>query len=257
MRRVADQARTGVRDGALMIRERCRAWLSILLAGGALLVLSTGLAAAAPDTAGVPVEPRTKPPYPESMGRLMGSLRLQDPGAILMGDSLIAAWPKDLSRTLFDAEAVNFGAGGDTTANLLWRVRTAFGPGMGLTSALLLVGTNDLPKRSPKDIAASIVQIVSEVQASAPKACITVITLLPRRDNGAPFSGKIQEVNERLRGIASPGVRVVDAHTPLLQRCPATGSCDLYKDTVHLTRAGYEFLTSVVRKAQNEAPCSR
>lgn len=234
-------------------RKRRRAWLGMLLLGGLLAVSPAGLAVA--ESADVPVEPRAQPPYPEWMNRLIGTLRQRDPDAILMGDSLVAAWPKDLSGSLFEGEVVNFGAGGDKTNNLLWRVRNAFGPGMRLSSALILVGTNDLPKRSAEGIAASIGQILSEVQAAAPKACVTVVALLPRRDGGVAFSTKIREVNERLFRLVSPRVRVVDPSAPLLERCPATSSCDLYKDPVHLTRAGYEVLTSFVRTAQQQHPC--
>jgi len=237
------------------IRKHRPTWRSLLLLGGILAVSLPHLAIAGPEPADVPVEPRMQPPYSAWMNRLMDSLRHRDPEAILMGDSLVAAWPKDLSRALFDVEPVNFGAGGDTTANLLWRMRTAFGPGMRLTSALILVGTNDLPKRPAEGIAASVGHILSELQAAAPKACVTVVALLPRRNGGAALRGKIQEVNERLLALASPSVRIVDASAPLLERCPVTGPCDLYKDTVHLTRAGYEILTSVVQSAQQERPC--
>lgn len=100
------------------------------------------------------IGPRTLPPYPDWLMRRMETLRQQDPKAMLLGDSLIAGWPPDLARRLFDAEPMNFGAGGDTTGNLLWRVRQSFGLGMGLESALILIGTNDLPKRSAVEIAA-------------------------------------------------------------------------------------------------------
>nr|WP_246654103.1 GDSL-type esterase/lipase family protein [Azospirillum formosense] len=168
---------------------------------------------------------------------------------MLLGDSLIAGWPPDLARRLFDAEPMNFGAGGDTTGNLLWRVRQSFGPGMGLESALVLVGTNDLPKRSAAEIAGTIGTIVAEVRRSAPGACVTLLTLLPRRDGDAAFAERIMDVNRRLAALAGAGLRVVDANTPLRDACPAEGSCPLYKDPVHLTRAGYERLTAIVGKA--------
>nr|WP_246500468.1 GDSL-type esterase/lipase family protein [Azospirillum rugosum] len=222
--------------------------------GAGLAALPAGVALA--DPADVPVEPRSQPPYPDWMSTLIGTLRQRDPPAILMGDSLVAGWPKDLAGTLFDAEPVNFGAGGDTTANLLWRVRTAFGRGMALRSALLLVGTNDLPKRAPEAIAGTIGDILSTIRADAPRACVTVVALLPRRDGGTAYATKIRAINDRLRSMASPRVRVIDASAPLRERCPATGPCDLYKDSVHLTRTGYELVTDAVRRAQQQAPCS-
>lgn len=194
------------------------------------------------------IGPRAQPPYPDWLVTRMETLRRQDPKAILLGDSLIASWPPNLARRLFDAEPMNFGAGGDTTGNLLWRVRQSFGPGMGLESALILVGTNDLPKRSATEIADSIGTIAAEVKRSAPGACVTLLTLLPRRDGNAAFAERIMDVNRRLAALAGPGLRVVDANTPLRDACPAEGPCPLYKDPVHLTRAGYERLTALVGK---------
>ncbi|CAO3380856.1 SGNH/GDSL hydrolase family protein [Azospirillum argentinense] len=195
------------------------------------------------------IGPRAQPPYPDWLVMRMETLRRQDPKAMLLGDSLIAGWPPDLARRLFDAEPMNFGAGGDTTGNLLWRVQRSFGPGMRLESVLLLVGTNDLPNRSAAEIAGAIGAITMDVKRSAPGACITLLTLLPRRDGNAIFAERIAEVNRRLTALATPGLRVVDANTPLRDACPAEGPCPLYKDPVHLTRAGYERLTAVIGKA--------
>ncbi|NUB07305.1 GDSL family lipase [Azospirillum sp. Vi22] len=196
-----------------------------------------------------PVGPRTQPPYPDWLTKRMETLRHQDPKAMLLGDSLIAGWPPGLARRLFDAEPMNFGAGGDTAGNLLWRVRQSFGPGMGLRSALILVGTNDLPNRSAAEIAGTIGTITAEVKRSTPGACVTLLTLLPRRDGNAAFAERIAEVNQRLAALAGPGLRVVDTHTPLRDACPAEGACPLYKDPVHLSSAGYERLTAAIGKA--------
>ncbi|MBK3774971.1 GDSL family lipase [Azospirillum sp. YIM DDC1] len=197
----------------------------------------------------MPVGPRTQPPYPDWLTTRMETMRRQDPKAMLLGDSLVAGWPPDLARRLFDAEPMNFGAGGDTTGNLLWRVRQSFGPGMGLTSALVLIGTNDLPNRSAAEIAASIVTIATDVTRFAPGACVTLLTLLPRRDGNAAFAERIMDVNRRLTALTGSGLRVVDAYEPLRDACPAEGACPLYKDPVHLTRAGYERLTTLIGKA--------
>ncbi|TWA72744.1 platelet-activating factor acetylhydrolase IB subunit beta/gamma [Azospirillum brasilense] len=204
---------------------------------------------AAPVLGDTTIGPRAQPPYPDWLTTRMETLRRQDPKAMLLGDSLVAGWPPDLARRLFDAEPMNFGAGGDTTGNLLWRVRHSFGPGMGLESALLLVGTNDLPNRSAAEIADTIGTIAAEVKRSAPGACVTLLTLLPRRDGNVVFAERVAEVNRRLTTLAGPGLRVVDANTPLRDACPTEGACPLYKDPVHLSRAGYERLTATIGKA--------
>ncbi|CAO3454913.1 acetylhydrolase [Azospirillum argentinense] len=195
------------------------------------------------------IGPRAQPPYPDWLTKRMETLRHQNPKAMLLGDSLVAGWPADLARRLFDAEPMNFGAGGDSTGNLLWRVRHSFGPGMRLTSALILVGTNDLPNRTAAEIAGTIEAITTDVKRFAPGACVTLLTLLPRRDGNAAFAERIMDVNRRLTTLAGPGLRVVDVHTALRDACPPEGACPLYKDPVHPSRAGYERLTAAIGKA--------
>ncbi len=213
----------------------------------------TGVAAllallAAPAQGETPIGPRTQPPYPDWLTTRMETLRRQDPKAMMLGDSLVVGWPPDLARRLFDAEPMNFGAGGDSTGNLLWRVRQSFGPGMSLESALVLVGTNDLPTRTAAEIADTIAAIATDVKRFAPGSCVTLLALLPRRDGNAVFAERIADVNRRLAALAGPGLRVVDVHGPLRDACPAEGACPLYKDPVHLSRAGYERLTAAIGK---------
>jgi lysophospholipase L1-like esterase len=230
--------------------------LVLLLAGAPCpAVAANGAASRVGPTDSIVAEPRANPPYDERMLHRMETLREVDPKAILLGDSQVAAWPERNWRTLFPDGAINFGAGGDSTANLLWRIQHAFAPGMQLRSALVLIGTNDLPTKSSEAIAASIRAIVSTVEVNAPKACVTIIGLLPRRDGRRDLEAKIQDVNRRLLALESPRVRFVNPHQQLVDACQGTGPCALYADTVHLTPAGYERLTSVVTKARQQHPC--
>jgi platelet-activating factor acetylhydrolase IB subunit beta/gamma len=204
---------------------------------------------------GIAVEPRTKPPYPEWMLRRIETLRPRDPEAILLGDSLIAGWPEADWRQLLPADAVNFGAGGDTSGNLLWRVRKAFAPGMRLRQALMLVGTTDVAAQPPEAIAGMIATIVATVERAAPDVCMTLVGLPPRRDGRADLEAKIEAVNRRLAAHASPRVRVVDPDAMLRASCPDAGTCALYKDKIHLAAAGYARLTAFVAEAQQAHPC--
>jgi lysophospholipase L1-like esterase len=238
-------------------RMRAGICLAVLVVGPVISAIPAHAAASrSGKIGGIVAEPRSEPPYDDRMLNRMKSLRERDPKAMLLGDSLIAAWPERNWRTFFPEGAVNFGAGGDSTANLLWRIQHAFAPGMQLRSALVLIGTNDLPTKSPEAIAASIAAIVSTVEANAPDACVTIIGLLPRRDGRKEFEAKILDVNRRLGALASPKVRFVNPHQQLIDACPSTGPCDLYTDTVHLTPAGYERLTSVVAKTLQQHSCS-
>src|SRR5689334_12130225 len=224
---------------------------------GALLVILGGPPAqsAASDRADeIAAVPRPKPPYPDWMLRRIETLHARDPEAILMGDSLIAGWPEEDWRQLLPEGAVNFGAGGDTSGNLLWRVRKAFAPGMRLRHALLLVGTNDVATAPPEAIAGMIATIIETVETAAPDVCMTVVGLLPRRDGRADLAAKIEAVNRRLATLASSRVRVVDPDPMLRANCPQAGQCDLYKDKIHLSPPGYDRLTALVAAAQQAHP---
>ena len=239
-------------------RARRRALLGSVL--GAFLIILGGPAVQAAETPsegaeGIAVVPRPKPPYPDWMLRRIETLRARNPEAILMGDSLIAGWPEEDWRRLLPEGAVNFGAGGDTSGNLLWRVRKAFAPGMRLRHALLLVGTNDVATQHPEAIAGMIATIVETVEAAAPDVCMTVVGLLPRRDGRADLAAKIDAVNRRLAALASARVRVVDPDPMLRASCPQAGPCDLYKDKIHLSPPGYDRLTALVAEAQQAHPC--
>ncbi len=225
------------------------------LACSLIALTTTAALGEAQSLSGLLIGPRTHPPYELWMLQMMNSLRERDPPGILVGDSLVSGWPEDLQRKVSPAGTVNFGAGGDTTANLLWRIRHALKPGMQMTSALVLVGTNDLPVRSAEEIAKVIGTIVSDVQSSAPRVCVTLIGLLPRRDGRLDFDGKIQDVNHRLAGLEAPRVRFVDSYKRLQASCPPIEPCELYQDSVHLTRSGYELLTNIVHETTSQHPC--
>ncbi len=249
-------------------RGRRAARRTLLLALAAVLLVASragavraqaqrpdGSPGALPD--GLVVEPRASPPYEPWMLARLDRLREVDPPAVLLGDSLVAGWPGTLHPRLLPAGAVNLGAGGDTTANLLWRLRRALGPGMWMREALLLVGTNDLPLRSGELIAGGVGAAAAAVLEAAPRVCLTVIGLLPRRDGRADFDAAVRDANRRLAAGLPPGVRFVDAYDRLRAACPATGACALYKDTVHLTRDGYTLLGALVDDAAEARPCAR
>jgi platelet-activating factor acetylhydrolase IB subunit beta/gamma len=236
---------------------RAAAFVFLALFGAALTGIPAYAAGTTPGPAdSIAVEPRAEPPYPDWLLRRIETLRARDPEAILLGDSLIAGWPEEDWHALLPGGAMNFGAGGDTSGNLLWRVRQAFAPGMRLRAALLLVGTNDVARQPAEAIAGTIATIVATVEADAPEVCVTVVGLLPRRDGRADLDAKIEDVNRRLAGLASPRVRVVDPHPMLRASCPKAGPCDLYKDKIHLAPAGYERLTSLIAQAQQAHPCA-
>jgi platelet-activating factor acetylhydrolase IB subunit beta/gamma len=183
------------------------------------------------------------PPYGAGMTKLMERLPGMHAEVIFLGDSITAGWPKDLRDTVFPQGSINFGAGGDTTANLLWRIRKAIPDQAALQHAVLLIGTNDFRTQSPCQVIAGILAVVDKIAARAPTAMIHLLSILPRGPKLEQFQNEIEQVNYTLRQrLADDKVNVINVYNLFRER-NAVGHIIYREDNLHLTRAGYEFLT--------------
>lgn len=114
------------------------------------------------------------------------------PQLIFLGDSITQEWewsgPPDWwdfkavwDHFYGDRHAVNLGFGGDTTANLLWRIRNGEVDGISPKAAVVLIGANDLimAKRPADAVMAGIVAIVEELRQLLPGTRILLLGILP------------------------------------------------------------------------------
>ena len=169
------------------------------------------------------------------------------------GDSITRRWgatdyPRLLAhwrRQFHGWNAANFGWGGDTTHNILWRLQNGELDGVSPRIVVLQAGTNNLPWSGPADDAAvgdvvgGIKAIVATFREKAPGATIVLTALFPRPQNKA-LAPAIGQINERLAGLADgKKVRFVNINDRLTD-----DSGDLLPgvsgDGVHLEEKGYD-----------------
>lgn len=123
---------------------------------------------------------------------------------------LLANW----NRNFFGWNAADFGWGGDTTQNVLWRLNNGELDGVNPKIIVLLAGTNNVGDTVPAggdeakvaDITSGLQAIVRIMQAKAPNATIVVTGIFPRNDNMAVMSA-INKINNNLSKLAD-GKRV-------------------------------------------------
>jgi lysophospholipase L1-like esterase len=113
-----------------------------------------------------------------------------DPEVVLIGDSITQNYdksklPDENFRPTWDRfyaprHALNLGFSGDTTANLLWRLRNGEVNGIAPKVAVLLIGTNDTAKGVSTDATVcGIDAAITEIQRRLPKTRILLLGVLP------------------------------------------------------------------------------
>jgi lysophospholipase L1-like esterase len=121
-------------------------------------------------------------------------------------DAAYAPFYENWKSNFYGWNAGDFGWGGDSTQNVLWRLRTGELDGVNPKVIVLLAGTNNLggpmgPARVT-DITNGLKQIVKDCQTRAPKATIIVTGIFPR--NGSP------EMAQTIRGINANLAKMAD-----------------------------------------------
>ena len=175
-----------------------------------------------------------------------------------LGDSLTRRWGsadaqyRDLlanwKQNFYGWNAADFGWGGDTTQNILWRLAHGELDGVHPKVIVLLAGTNNVGKVGPlqwndataADVARGVRAILDVCHRKAPGARIVLMAVTPRNDDPAMMP-VIDALNARLAKLADGkrvrylniNDRLADAHGRLFD-----GMTDA--DQLHLTVKGYQ-----------------
>jgi lysophospholipase L1-like esterase len=168
-----------------------------------------------------------------------------------LGDSITRRWgaldyPEFLAhfqKNFHGWNAADFGWGGDSTHQILWRIQNGELDGVKPKVIVLLAGTNNIgnqPKPGAADDAVDgIKAILDTLRTKAPQATILLMAVFPRNDN--PESNRaVAEVNRRIAGFADgQKIRFLDINGQL-----ADPDGKLFEgmtvDNLHLTVKGYE-----------------
>ena len=195
------------------------------------------------------------PPWNDK-GRIHHELLLEKARAgkidlYFLGDSITRRWgatdyPEFLAhwkKSFHGWNAGNFGWGGDSTHNILWRIQNGELDGVNPKVIVLLGGTNNIgtgekPERAA-DAAEGIEAIVELCRAKAPDATIVVMAIFPRNDSPAS-NALIAEANARIARIADgKRIRFLDINDRLADENGILRE-GVAGDRLHLSVKGYE-----------------
>src|SRR6185503_17684190 len=98
--------------------------------------------------------------------------------------ALLASWRSNFTGW----NAGNFGWGGDTTQNILWRLDHGELDGVNPKVIVILAGTNNVGTRpgddaKVSDVVRGVTAIVARCREKAPAAAIILTAIFPRNDN--------------------------------------------------------------------------
>ena len=180
-----------------------------------------------------------------------------------LGDSITRRWggtdyPEFLAhwnQSFHGWNAANFGWGGDTTQNILWRLRNGELDGVNPKVIVLLAGTNNLgrgPADDAKvaDITRGVTAIVELCREKAPAAAIVLMGVFPRNDG--PVIPAIHSINTNLAKLAdTKTVRFLNLNDRLAD--PQGRLIDgMTVDRLHLSLQGYQIWADALKPVLTE-----
>jgi lysophospholipase L1-like esterase len=173
------------------------------------------------------------------------------------GDSITRRWGtsdaqyKDFlanwRQNFFGWNAADFGWGGDTTQNILWRLNNGELDNVNPKIIVVMAGTNNIGNRSPEgsedprvaDITRGIKAIVDVCRQKAPKATIVLMGITPRNDNLAVMP-IINKINANLAKFADgKRVRYLNINDRLADKEGRLFE-GMSRDGLHLDVKGYQ-----------------
>ncbi|XP_020485936.1 platelet-activating factor acetylhydrolase IB subunit beta [Labrus bergylta] len=164
-----------------------------------------------------------------------------EPDVLFVGDSMIQLMQQyDVWRDLFSPlHALNFGIGGDTTCNVLWRLQNGELENIRPKVVVLWVGTNN-HTHTAEQVAGGILAIAQLLTSRLPKAKIIVLGLMPRGERPNPLREKNAAVNGYLRSSLPRLIQAqfLDVSGDFVHSDGTIVPQDMF-DFLHLTPTGY------------------
>lgn len=176
------------------------------------------------DAAAVEPMPQNNPLFMPAHEALLAKAKQGDIDVYFLGDSITRRWhandypahQENWRQNFLGWNAADFGWGGDTTHNVLWRITNGELDGVTPKVVVLMVGTNNIGGTPPDDEQAKVDEVVGGIEAildvvqeKAPQARIVLMGITPRNTNGSPaVMPTIDKINDRIAAFAD-GERIV------------------------------------------------
>ena len=185
--------------------------------------------------------------------------RGKDISVIFYGDSITMGWSTEgkniFADTYANLGAVNYGIGGDSTRQLLYRIANGEVDGLAPRLIVLAIGTNNLyddaNKGTNEEIAQGITLIVSLLRNKLPNSKVLLLGILPRQNEW--FCGRATKINTLIEKLNDgENIRYLDMSTHFTS-APGKIKPELYhKDQLHLVKSGYEVWANVMAPLFND-----
>lgn len=167
---------------------------------------------------------------------------------IFYGDSLTQGFAERTKEFNPELHIVNYGIGGDSTRQLLYRISGGEVDGLSPRLIVLMIGTNNLYKDAnggtDEEISKGIAAVVGLLREKLPAATILVLSILPRQNDY--FCNRIRNINAIIDKMADgEKVQVFSMWDAFYDDTSQNPDCrvkpELYKgDFLHLAPPGYD-----------------
>jgi lysophospholipase L1-like esterase len=224
---------------------------AVVVVAGAVLCPGACLAQSAAIPADRPA-PRTDANSQRAHEELLAKARRGRIDVYFAGDSITRRWGatdypqllENWTKNFFGWNAADFGWGGDTTQNILWRLENGELDGVQPKVVVVLAGTNNLPSAARDDdakaaeISRGIAAIVKTIRGKAPNATVILTAVFPRNDRPG-LTGAITKINASLERLAGERIQFLNVNDRLAD---ADGRLfdGMMGDGLHPTLKGYQ-----------------
>ena len=167
---------------------------------------------------------------------------------LFLGDSLTRRWEDNLyiwKEFFSDFCPENFGIGGETAEQLLWRIQNGALDGLSPKNLVLLTGTNNLPYCSNGQTAGIIREILILLKQKMPKTRLIWQAIYPRNpDNDEKdYIPRIRSVNETIKALPKKQAPdVILDFTDILSDNNGLLNSAYTDDGLHLNANGYTLI---------------
>lgn len=132
-------------------------------------------------------------------------------GVLFLGDSITEGWmtkgPEIWKQYYTRYHPANFGIGGDTTQNVIWRIDHGELDGLHPRVMVLMLGTNNSSTATGEQIAAADAKIIRLAQEKMPGVKVLLLAIFPRGERKGA-DGKIDTGEARMAVIRDANARL-------------------------------------------------
>jgi lysophospholipase L1-like esterase len=173
---------------------------------------------------------------------------------IFDGDSITAGWgDRGQGHGVWNGRygklnAIDFGIPGDGTQQVLWRLQNGEVDNLHPKLIVLMIGTNNIYRDSPEQVAEAIKLIIGEYQKRCPDAAILLLGIFPRSESPTDkYRAWIKSTNQIISQFGD-GKKVIylDIGDKFLQP-DGTLTKEIMGDSVHPTAKGYEIWADAIQ----------